>query len=255
MTTLQLQRVSPGSTWTGRVLKGAEKVSIAEMKAQVARFRAPPANRMEAVFLKYYTICKEQNKKQIAVNEPDVNWKAVVMTLPPPQPSKVLGCGIRKVWLKEHECVFDGIFRFHVERLDGTFASFDWKDVYRDAYHSYFDKSFANDVEMALRTAILPHLHEYKSSQAQLRSHKSGELLTYDQAVVQHHPITFKELIASFLDHVQLHLEDFQLEYDEEHVYTLKDKDLETKWIKFHALRANYRVISIDEAMDAPREL
>ena len=38
----------------------------------------------------------------------------------------------KEVWLQEYECVYEGCYRFHLERLDGTFAAFNWKQSYRD---------------------------------------------------------------------------------------------------------------------------
>lgn len=228
--------------------------SIEAMKSQVQQFKAPPSKVMEQVYDKYLNKCMagETRLKKVEVNEPDVNWRAVVMSLPAPQPSKVLGCGIRKIWLQEYECVYDGIYRFHVERLDGTDESFDWRDAYRNAYHTYFDKSFKDDVETALRSSALHHLVEYKENQSELVSHISGQLLVWGKAVVQHYPTSFKEICHSFLNEVDLKIDEIKLEYDDHHIYTLKDKALLQRWQMFHLLRAHYRIVSVDEAMIEP---
>merc|ERR1711937_769655 len=101
-------------------------------------------------------------KKEIVVKEPDVNWKALIMSLPPPQNSVVLGCGIRRILLRETDCVYDGMYRFHIERRDGSRGSFEWKEAYDDPYHNFKDKSFKHDVETAFRAAILPQLIAFK---------------------------------------------------------------------------------------------
>ena len=75
---------------------------------------------------------------------------------------QVLGCGIRRVLFKRADCIYDGIYRFHVERRDLTQAMFQFRDAYDDPYHHYKDKSFKDDVDTALRAAILPHLVQFK---------------------------------------------------------------------------------------------
>merc|ERR1719218_428644 len=115
-----------------------------------------------------------------------------------------------------------------------------------------FDKSFKDDVETALRSSVLHHLVEYKENQSELVSHISGQLLTWEKAVVQHFPTSFKELTHAFLNQVDLKIDQIFLEYDDQHVYTLKDKALLQRWQMFHLLRAPYRVVSVDEAMIEP---
>merc|ERR1719323_283383 len=177
------------------------------------------------------------------------------MSLPPPQNSQVLGCGIRKVFLGETECVYEGVYRFHIERLDGTRMSFDFRDAYDDMYHNYKDKSFKDDVETALRAAVLPQLIQYKEmlskdSQMELVSHISGIALPWEKAVVQHFPVTFKQLVDHFLNEHQLTMEQVKLEYCEDHAYRIKDQHLLEQWRLYHRSRAHYRVISTDEAME-----
>lgn len=135
-----------------------------EMKAQLETLRKPTAKVMEEVFKKYHDLCMAADPPltQIDVSEPGINWKALLMSLPPPQHSSILGCGMRKVILKETDCVYEGIYRFHVQRLDGSLGVFEWREAYDDPYHSYKDKSFRHDVDTALRAAVLPQLIEYK---------------------------------------------------------------------------------------------
>jgi hypothetical protein len=233
----------------GRVLANGSRLTIAEMKAQVAKLQPPPAKRMEEVYAKYRAEMIAQGLSEIRVDEPDINWRALVLALPKPQPTQVLGTGYRKVWLKEYSCVYDGQFRFHLERLDGTFAAFNFKQAYRDRYHRYFDKSFSFDVEMALRAAVLPHLIAYKEAQRELTSNWSGRALRWEHAAVQHYPVGFREIVASFLDHLQISMDTVKLDYDPTHVFVLRDKELEKEWVHFHALRANYRILGVDEGM------
>lgn len=231
--------------------------SAAEMRAQLAELRKPTANQMETIFQKYYNLCVRRDPvlKEIDVNEPSINWKSLVMSLPPPQNSTVLGCGIRKIILKETDCVYEGIYRFHVERRDGSRVCFEWKDAYDDPYHNFKDKSFADHVETALRAAVLSQLIEYKEmlskdSQTELFSHISGEALPWEKAVVQHFPTTFETLVDAFLNENQLKMEQVKLEFCDQHMYRLKDRDLSEKWQVFHRSQANYRIISTVQAME-----
>jgi hypothetical protein len=231
--------------------------SFAEMKAQLDELRKPTARTMEAIFDKYYNACQdaEPPRKEIQVKEPQINWKALIMSLPKPGCFKVLGCGIRKIYLAETECVYHGVFRFHVERLDGSRVVFDFRDAYDDPYHNYKDKSFHHDVEAALRAAVLPQLIQYKEmlskdSQMELVSHISGVALPWERAVVQHFPITFQVLVDAFLNENQLKLDQIKLEFDEDHAYRIKDAELIDKWRIFHRSQAHYRIISTDEAME-----
>lgn len=231
------------------------KPSFAEMRKDVDALRKPVAGRLEAVFNKYHQLCLGLNKKEIQVCEPEINWKALLMSLPPPQSSQIIGVGVRKILLKETECVYEGVFRFHVERLDGSQVSFEWRDAYDDPYHNFRDKSFKDDVETALRAAILPHLVMYKEmlskdSQIELVSHISGVALPWSRAVVQHFPVTFEILVDAFLNENQLKIEQVKLEFCENHAYRIKDPILLDKWRLFHRSQANYRIIAADEAMD-----
>jgi len=247
----------------GKILSGSRlkarrgRPSVAEMRAQLEQLRKPSARKLEQIFEKYHAMCvnSEPRKKEVEVKEKDVNWKALIMSLPPPQKSEVLGCGIRKILLKETECVYEGIYRFHVERRDLTRMSFEWKDAYDDPYHNYKDKSFAHDVETALRAAVLPQLVQYKEmlskdSQMELVSHISGVALPWESAVVQHHPVTFQTLIDAFLNENQLKLEQIKLEHCADHAYRIKDAELLDRWQIFHRSQANFRIISTMEAME-----
>mmetsp|Transcript_123135 Transcript_123135/g.394332 ORF Transcript_123135/g.394332 Transcript_123135/m.394332 type:complete len:248 (-) Transcript_123135:344-1087(-) len=231
--------------------------SVAEMRADLQALRKPTAKVMEDIFNKYYNACMatEPPRKDIVVQEPEVNWKALIMSLPKPQNSTVLGCGIRKIHLAETECIYHGVYRFHVEHLDGSRAVFDFRDAYDDSYHTYKDKSFKHDVELALRAAVLPQLVQYKEmlskdSQMELVSHISGVALPWEKAVVQHFPITLHSLIDAFLNEHQLQLEQVKLEFCGDHGYKIKDRDLADKWRIFHRSQAHYRIISTDEAME-----
>jgi len=240
------------------VLKArAGRPSYQEMKAQLDQLRKPTAETMQAIFDKYYAACASSTpkKKEIEVKEPEVNWKALVMSLPRPQCFEVLGVGIRRVLLKETECIYEGVYHFHIERRDITTARFDWRDAYDTPYHNYKDKSFEHDVETAMRAAVLPHLIQFKEmlskdAQMELISHRSGVALPWERAVVQHFPVTLEQLVTAFLNENQLKIHQIKLEYDENHAYRIKDPELLDKWRVFHRSQANYRIVSTDEAMD-----
>lgn len=230
-----------------------------EMRVQVEQFRKPLAKTMEEIYERYKQQCLSQQPrlKEIEVVESGVNWKAVIQSLPKDQVANVLGCGIRRIWLKEAECVYDGIYRFHVERRDGTLASFEWRDAYNDAYHGYKGRSFKDHVETALRAAILKNLTFFKEllmkeNQMELHSHISGVALPWEKAVVQHFPTNFMTLVDAFLNEVNLDMDQIKVEYDEYHVYMIKDPVLLERWQTYHSMQANFRIISIEEAMLEP---
>jgi len=235
----------------------AGRPSAAEMRAQLEALRKPTARTMDQIFNKYYQECVSYDppKRAIEIREPGINWKALIMSLPPPQNSTVLGCGIRKILLKETECIYQGIYRFHVERLDGSDVTFEWRDAYDDPYHSFKDRSFKDDVETALRAAVIDQLVQYKEmlskdSQMELVSHRSGMALSWDRAVVQHFPVTFQMLVDAFLNENQLKLEQIKLVRDEAHAYMIKDSEILERWRVHHRSQACYRIISTDEAME-----
>lgn len=231
--------------------------SFAEMKADLDQLRKPTAAAVERLHAKYHGMCMAEDPPltEIEVVEPAVNWKALIMSLPRPRSSEVLGVGIRKILLKETECVYQGIYRFHVLRLDGTDVMFEWRDAFDDAYHGFKDKSFKDHVETALRAAVLPHLIEFKEmlakdSQVELSSHISGVALPWDRAVVQHFPTTLETLVDAFLNEHQLKIEQVKLDYCDQHVYKILDEMLLAKWQSFHKHHAHYRVISTEEGME-----
>jgi len=234
----------------------AGKPSYAEMQAQIAPLRKPSARIVESIFAKYHQEClgAQPCLKEIEVPmEREVNWKALIMSLP--NSKEILGCGIRKIKLKETECVYQGVYRFHVVRLDKSEVAFDFRDAYDDPYHNYHDKSFKDDVETALRAAVLSQLIQYKEmlskdGQMELVSAISGIALPWDQAVVQHYPVTFVTLVDAFFNENQIKLEQVKIEFDEDHAYRIKDPELRDKWQVFHRSQASYRVISTNEAME-----
>ncbi|CAK9035495.1 Hybrid signal transduction histidine kinase A [Durusdinium trenchii] len=235
----------------------AGKPSVTEMKSQLAGLRKPLASTMEALYSKYHQICLAEDPplQELPVKEDGINWKALILSLPTPENTKVLGCGIRRVLFKRADCIYDGIYRFHVERRDLTQAMFEFRDAYDDPYHHYKDKSFKDDVDTALRAAILPHIVQFKElhckdSQMELVSHISGIALPWEKAVVQHFPVTFRVLLDAFLNENQIELESIKLEFCEDHGYKLKDPVLLDKWRLFHRSHAQYRIISTDEAME-----
>lgn len=71
--------------------------SVAEMRSQLDALRKPPARKLADIFDIYYKQCQAEGKREIVVKEPGMNWKALIMSLPPPQNVEVLGCGIRKI--------------------------------------------------------------------------------------------------------------------------------------------------------------
>jgi len=233
----------------------AGRPSYAEMKADLDKLRKPPAAKVEAIFDKYYQLCMDTGKKEIEVREPDINWKALISSLPRPECWEVLGCGIRRILLKESDCIYEGIFKFHVERRDITQARFDFRDAYDDPYHGYKDKSFKDDVETAMRAAVLHQLVQFKEMmskdhQMELVSDISGISLPWERAVVQHYPVTFHLLVNSFCNENQLLVENIKLDYCDNHGYRIKDQELLDKWRGFHRSQAHYRIISTDEAME-----
>lgn len=236
----------------------AGKLSYGEMREQLEAFRKPPSRAMETLYRKYRDECLAADPRlpEIDVRDDEgVNWRSLIMSLPPPQNTEILGCGIRKVKLKETECVYEGQYRFHVVRRDRSEIAFDFRDAYDDAYHNYKDKSFKDDVETALRAAVLPQLIQYKEmlskdSQMELVSHISGIALPWEKAVVQHFPMTFQMLVDAFLNENQIKIEQVKLEFDPAHAYRIKEPELLDKWQVFHRSQAVYRIISTEEAME-----
>eukprot|EP00928_Gymnodinium_smaydae_P089553 TRINITY_DN73506_c0_g1_i2.p2 TRINITY_DN73506_c0_g1~~TRINITY_DN73506_c0_g1_i2.p2 ORF type:complete len:138 (+),score=30.63 TRINITY_DN73506_c0_g1_i2:334-747(+) len=132
---------------------------------------------------------------------------------------------------------------------------FDWRDAYDDAYHNYKDKSFKDDVEIALRAAVLPQLVSYKEMLSkdchdELVSHISGIALPWERAVVQHFPVTLEAMIDAFLNENQLKIEQIKLIPHDDHAYEIADPQLLDRWRVFHRAHASYRILSTDEAMD-----
>jgi hypothetical protein len=233
----------------------AGRPSVAEMREDLSKLRKPSARMLEDIFEKYHRMCMavEPPMKEVEVFEPDVNWRAVVMSLPAPQNKEVLGVGIHKVLVKETECIYEGVYRFHVRRLDGTFAPFDFKDAYDDAYHNYKDTALPHHVETALRAAVLPHLIQYKEMMIKdgttdLVSNISGVVLPWTQAVVQHFPVPLDSIITSFLNENQLKIQQILLDASEDHGYVIRDPSIAENWRVYHRSHANFRIISTEEA-------
>ncbi|CAK0831954.1 unnamed protein product [Prorocentrum cordatum] len=146
------------------------------------------------------------------------------MSLPSPQNQEVLGTGIHKVFLKETECIYEGVYRFHVRRLDKSVVPFDFRDAYDDAYHHYKDMTNPSCITSRppsglqyCRTSSSTRRDDAQGWYHGARQRAVGSgVLTWEQAAVQHFPVPLESVVVAFLNENQLKMDKIMLLPDED---------------------------------------
>ena len=159
-----------------------------------------------------------------------------------PSAETKIGCGVRAIWIKRNGKFGNG---FYVERTDGTWEDFSYKQCLRPFTH-------ASKCKFAFRRAIDPQVNAVKQSVFYrdglvLPCPITNEPMTWETAHVDHiPPHTFAALLTTFLDLSRLTFDDIALIEPLNGIGKLLPPTIEAQWVVWHGAHARLRVISAD---------
>lgn len=165
----------------------------------------------------------------------------------PRQVSKI-GDGINKLFVAKTE---HGNRCFHVERLDGTIENFSiFKCI--NGEPSHFQR-FCAAGRIAIASVIVKHkrrvFEETQNSEHKIRCPETNQLISYDEAHVDHKPPnTFSIICKHFLTHMKMIDDNFDcsaIPYLHESTYgaPFQDTLLTDKFVEYHKNTAILRIV------------
>lgn len=105
----------------------------------------------------------------------------------------------------------------------------------------------------AFNEAVMPQMVDFKNHRGhQLVSALSGKPLKFEDAVVQHAPISLEDLVNGFLKDENTKLEQVKIQKKSRNEYVLEDQSFLQKWSMYHLVHAHYRMVSAAEARASP---
>lgn len=156
-----------------------------------------------------------------------------------------IGSGVLAIWVKRNSPFGKG---FYVERNDGTFVDFSYKQCLRPFTH-------ASKAKFAFRRAIDGQVLAVKSSvfyrpDASVTCPVTGEPITWETAHVDHiPPFTFAALLAEYCEARNIDLDTIELYESRTGIGKLLPPAIEADWATWHEARALLRVISAEANM------
>lgn len=165
-----------------------------------------------------------------------------------PRAEDKIGVGIAAIWIRRFQRHDAGrVFSangFFVERIDGTFADFSYKQCIRA-------QTNATKAKFAFRRAINEQVIAIKkaafATHAQVLCPVLCEPITWDTAHVDHEPpLTFAALLMDYCAERDIDLDTIELYEPKDGIGKLLPPNIETDWAAWHQERAQLRVISAE---------
>lgn len=114
----------------------------------------------------------------------------------------------------------------------------------------------------AFKEAVTPQMVDYKDNRRlQLVSAVSQQKLQFEEAVIQHSPVSLEDLIKGFLRENNMRMDQVQVQKTkaslsatsprQAYVYVLEDQNLLQRWLMYHLVHAHYEIVSVAEARQA----
>lgn len=158
-----------------------------------------------------------------------------------PSAERKVGCGVAAIWIKRNGVFGNG---FYVERIDGTFEDFSYKQCIRPFTH-------ATKAKFAFRRAIDDQVIAVKTAafcdSTYLYCPVTGEPIIWETAHVDHEPpLTFAALLADYCEQRGIDLDTIELYEPKGGIGKLLSPHMEEDWSEWHRARARLRVISAD---------
>lgn len=165
-----------------------------------------------------------------------------------PSAEEKIGCGLKAIWIKRNGTFGNG---FYVERTDGTFIDFSYKQCIRPFTH-------ASKAKFAFRRAIVDQVIEVKSAAFgdadTILCMETGEPITWQMAHVDHEPpLTFAALLIEYTSLRAIDLNTIELYEPKGGIGSLLPPEIEADWAEWHRQRAKLRVISAEANMRLAR--
>jgi hypothetical protein len=159
-----------------------------------------------------------------------------------PSAERKIGCGVQAIWIRSNGKFGVG---FYVERTDGTFEDFSYKQCLRPFTH-------ASKCKFAFRRAIDAQVNTVKRRAFTrdgmvLPCPITGQPMTWETAHVDHEPPrTFAALLEQFMTEIGISYDDIALEESPGGIGKALPADLARVWAAWHACEAVLRVISAE---------
>lgn len=158
-----------------------------------------------------------------------------------PSAERKIGCGVRAIWIRRNGPFGSG---FYVERLDGTFEDFSYKQCLRPFTH-------ASKAKFAFRRAIDSQVIAVKTAAFRgadsILCAETGEPITWETAHVDHEaPDTFARLLETYCAERGIDLDAIELYEPKGGIGKLLPPAIEADWAEWHRQHARLRVISAE---------
>lgn len=158
-----------------------------------------------------------------------------------PSAERKIGCGVAAIWIKRNGVFGNG---FYVERIDGTFEDFSYKQCIRPFTH-------ASKAKFAFRRAIDEQVIAVKKAafydSSVLYCPITDEPITWETAHVDHEPpLTFAALLTEYCALRGIDIDTIDLYEPKTGIGKLLPPYIELDWAEWHRARACLRVISAD---------
>lgn len=159
-----------------------------------------------------------------------------------PSAERKIGCGVRAIWVRSNGKFGRG---FWIERTDGTWEDFSYKQCLRPFTH-------ASKCKFAFRRAIDDQVIAVKSAvfyqdDMTLPCPITGEPMVWETAHVDHEPPhTFAALLEQYMERFGLTFDAIDLAEARGGIGKQLPPDLAAHWAAWHQVHAVLRVISAD---------
>lgn len=152
-----------------------------------------------------------------------------------------VGCGVKAIWILRNRAFGNG---FYIERIDGSFVDFSYKQCVRPFTH-------ATKAKFAFRRAIEEQVLEVKQAafyvSDTLICPVSGDAITWETAHVDHEPpLTFAALLEAYCGERLLDLDTIDLIEPASGIGKHLPPALVHDWASWHRMYARLRVISAE---------
>ncbi len=154
-----------------------------------------------------------------------------------------IGTGIKKIVVKNSGYKLNC---FHLIRIDGTIEDFSYLKCINGepSIFSIFSQACRKAVEIDMKN-IKQDYFKTHSKNGLVKCQETGILINFEKTHVDHRqPNTFSVIVDRFIELNRIDLESVQYDKIENYGHRLIDKRLEEDFRKYHAEKANLRIVT-----------
>jgi hypothetical protein len=177
------------------------------------------------------------------ISQEDLEFMTSLLSYHPWSYQKI-GCGISRMWIEKNEGY--PTRGFWLERSDGSKTDFSF-------YQCLENAGLLKDFKKACRKAVAPFVIDFKNKFFKDNSNPicciTNRLINKNTSHVDHiSPKTFDKILSNFIELYCIDVLKVKFtEHDDSKIgIEFLDKDLEKRWIDFHNINAELRVISAE---------